>query len=763
MVVLSKNLDALATGIKKNHLGTDSSPFGIAATGINSNQANARLAASANPPDNAGNSLAAARAITINATTTSYQDFVGTVDTSDYYRFILTDTRNFSLSLTGMSADADVELLNGIGSLITFSDNAGTTSEAIQQQLGIGVYYIRVTPYGTSNTNYNLSVSAKIPLPTVSITATDSAAEVATGQIANPGVFTITRTGSVTSALTVSYTAGGTATKGTDYNNITGNTGNTGTITIPVGFTSATISINVVDDSLAEGTETVAIALNANAAYQIGTNSASVAIADNDSPTVTDPTVSNFTATGNTQIDALFNPQKTLWNTSANGGKITYSFYNNTSGAYYGSELVSAVSDAIKTNVRNILATLSTYINVSFVEVADTASNFGVLRYMFSNGPGYAYAYYPSTDRRGGDVHLSSLYELDTVNRFSGAPSSYGYMALAHETLHALGLKHPGNYDAGGGGTLGPYLNPGEDNVTNTIMTYNNGGASALTPMSYDVRALQYLYGARSFNASATNYVFNSLSSYTANGQSFGTVAQNKQTIWDSGGIDTFDFSGLSTSNTYRFDLRQGGILTTQAAYNALSYTDQSGAGTFRTSTFGTAIAYNTVIENLANSKASDYIIANEAANTFSGYTRGIATGNDVYEGTSSQDVLDLSSYSLTDLTASLNSGNLTIGLGTSGSIQVLNYTGASGAMRVKIGSSFYRYSAAGGWQVAAAALVPATQSAVVTSGGVTSQKNLIPVRNLPAVIACNCASCSLNRRLNQVGNSALSDLIHRA
>ncbi|MBY5282771.1 hypothetical protein F2Y95_13620, partial [Aphanizomenon flos-aquae CCAP 1446/1C] len=56
--------------------------------------------------------------------------------------------------------------------------------------------------------------------PTVTISATDAnAAETATGITANPGKFTLSRTGSTTSSLTVNYTVSGTATKGTDYNN----------------------------------------------------------------------------------------------------------------------------------------------------------------------------------------------------------------------------------------------------------------------------------------------------------------------------------------------------------------------------------------------------------------------------------------------------------------------------------------------------------------------------------------------------------------
>ncbi|BAU09863.1 hypothetical protein LEP3755_03380 [Leptolyngbya sp. NIES-3755] len=732
-----------------------------------SGDTNYTLSVSAAPSsiDFAGNTLSTARVITVGTTTTNYQDFVGSVDTNDYYRFSLSDTRNFSLRLTGLTADADVSLLNSTGSFITGSSLGGTSAESITQQLTAGTYYIRVYPY-SGNTNYTLSVSAAPVLPSLSIVATDpTAAEVNSGQAANPGLFTITRTGSTAAALTLSYLVSGSATKGSDYNNITGTTGNTGTITIPVGATSVTIPINVINDALIEASESVVLTLNSGTGYQLGTNSATVTILDNDSPTVPNPTVSTFALTGNNQIDSLLASSRTFWNTSGSGGNITYSFYRNSSGSYYGSEIVTELSETIKTSVRRILSMISSYVNVNFVEVADTANSFGVLRYMFSNlggGGGYAYAYYPGVGV-GGDVHLSSAYESDPVNRFSGAPGNHGYMTLIHETFHAIGLKHPGNYNGSGTGE-GPFLPGGEDNTTNTLMSYNFPGPTAITPMAYDIRALQYLYGVRSYNSTNTNYVFNSVNNYTLNGQVFGTTGTSKQSVWDSGGVDTFNFSGLATTDRYRFDLRGGGLMTTQSAFNSTSYTDRSGTGTYSMTGFGTSIAFNTVIENLVNSRSDDFVIANSAANTFSGYTRGVFTGNDIYEGTNSADVLDLSSYGLADLATTVSSGTLNIRLGTSGTIQVRNYFSSAGSMRVRVGSTFYRYSTTGGWQVAPSPALPANHGELVTaSGGLTSRRDLPAAPDTPAVIACSCAACAVERRLNQLGNSALSDRIRRA
>lgn len=103
--------------------------------------------------DNAGNTLSSARVITVGASATNYTDFVGSTDTNDYYRFAVANTSNLNLSLTGLSSDADVELLNSSGAVITSSSNSGTTAESISRQLTAGTYYIRVFPY-SSSTNY---------------------------------------------------------------------------------------------------------------------------------------------------------------------------------------------------------------------------------------------------------------------------------------------------------------------------------------------------------------------------------------------------------------------------------------------------------------------------------------------------------------------------------------------------------------------------------------------------------------------------------
>ncbi|MGB3204021.1 MAG: S8 family serine peptidase [Crinalium sp.] len=135
-------------------------------------------------------------------------------------------------------------------------------------------------------------------LPVVSIAASDAtAAETPSGQVANQGRYTLTRTGSTTSALTVNYTVGGTATNGTDYQALGGS------ITFAAGQTSVNLPVKVTNDNLVEANETVAVTLSANSAYSIGTASATVTIADNDIGT-------NQTINGSLSTTDLANPTR---------------------------------------------------------------------------------------------------------------------------------------------------------------------------------------------------------------------------------------------------------------------------------------------------------------------------------------------------------------------------------------------------------------------------------------------------------------------
>ena len=73
------------------------------------------------------------------------------------------------------------------------------------------------------------------------------------------------------------YTVTGTATNSSDYTTLSGS------VTIPAGQSSATINVGPIDDTVAEGPETVILTLVDVAGYSVGTPSTdTVTIADNE-------------------------------------------------------------------------------------------------------------------------------------------------------------------------------------------------------------------------------------------------------------------------------------------------------------------------------------------------------------------------------------------------------------------------------------------------------------------------------------------------
>jgi Ca2+-binding RTX toxin-like protein len=327
------------------------------------------------------------------------------------------------------------------------------------------------------------------------------------------------------------------------------------------------------------------------------------------------------------------------------GNTITYSFFSG--GSYYGSETgVRPLSAGVQNFARRIFADIQSLINVNFVEVADSANSYGQVRLMASNSPGYAYAYYPSTNPLGGDVHLNPSYDnANDLNGFQSGIGSHGYMALVHEIGHALGLKHPGDYSRDGSDA--PFLSFGEDNTGNTVMSYNFTGNSAATFMPYDVYTLQNLYGARATNAGNTVYSFATPSYYSDGSVTRGNGNATKLTIWDSGGTDLLDFRSLvSNSGGYRFDLNDGGWISTLAGFNTLRYNALGDASytPYVTTATGTRLAFGASIENLIGTVSNDEITGNSLNNTLWGNSGNDAiyagAGNDILLGGYGSDLL---------------------------------------------------------------------------------------------------------------------------
>ncbi|MBF2014650.1 MAG: pre-peptidase C-terminal domain-containing protein [Rivularia sp. T60_A2020_040] len=112
--------------------------------------------------DYAGNTLDTARTIALDSGEIIFRDSVGNSDIEDFYRLNLNNPNNkLDLSINGLSADADLELLNSSGEIIARAANSGNIGESLSiNNLENGAYYIRVLQgIEPTNTNYNLSLS----------------------------------------------------------------------------------------------------------------------------------------------------------------------------------------------------------------------------------------------------------------------------------------------------------------------------------------------------------------------------------------------------------------------------------------------------------------------------------------------------------------------------------------------------------------------------------------------------------------------------
>ena len=363
-------------------------------------------------------------------------------------------------------------------------------------------------------------------------------------------------------------------------------------------------------------------------------------------------------ASGDYRIDALLSAYKLSTTT------VTYSFYSDAvfGGSYYGTERVSEVSEGVKTNVRAIMAFYSTLMNVTFVEVAETSSTIGYIRFMDSSAASYAYAYYPASTAMfslSGDVHLNPSYDrLGDTNGFQHPAGEHGYVSLIHEIGHAVGLKHPHDGTAN--------LPSADDNHSHTVMSYNFPGESPGTPMAFDMLALHYLYGPRALRSGNDTYAFTrpAIDQFNVGGQlllnpSYGT----KQTIWDTGGFNVLDLSGITASASgYRLDLKPLGWLSTNANY---------------VSTYlyaGAVIGPGVSVRQVINSSGNDTIYANAAANVFSGYAANRVTGADVLYDADGADTVDLSGYAAGQVTETASGSDLVLGFGANGSLTVKGY-----------------------------------------------------------------------------------------
>jgi hypothetical protein len=330
-----------------------------------------------------------------------------------------------------------------------------------------------------------------------------------------------------------------------------------------------------------------------------------------------------ISSSAGTGTDAAALASGTQWLTRDAAGKtvITYSFatvnsaFADESARFSASIMEFSAQD--KATTRTLLATVASVCNVAFVEVADSGTQCGQMRYAYSEAPnsmGYAgFAFYPSDASIGGDVWIGA-------DQSTAKWDFYRADLILHETLHAMGLKHPFE----GAVRLDSQTNA----IPNTVMSYSPVAGSSsgslsrypVEPMSLDIQQLQNLYGAADHNVGDTVY--------NLADPSFRT---NFRALWDSAGIDTLDASSVGAG--VLLDLNGG--TRSDIGVEVGSYALFDGTPVNGSYTATLSLANATRIENAIGSAFGDVLVGNDFDNTLNG-----GNGNDLLDGKAGNDAM---------------------------------------------------------------------------------------------------------------------------
>ena len=155
---------------------------------------------------------------------------------------------------------------------LTVASNGTLSGTPAASDAGPNSFAVKVTNEQGAFAEATLQIPVAYPVSVTASDATASENDLSTGTI----IFT--RSGPTTADLTVGFSLSGTAQAGSDF------VSPGGSVTIPAGQSSATVTITPLDDALLEPSETVILNLTPSAGYALGaTTTATVIIADDES------------------------------------------------------------------------------------------------------------------------------------------------------------------------------------------------------------------------------------------------------------------------------------------------------------------------------------------------------------------------------------------------------------------------------------------------------------------------------------------------
>ncbi|HGW5537069.1 serine 3-dehydrogenase [Pseudomonas aeruginosa] len=336
--------------------------------------------------------------------------------------------------------------------------------------------------------------------------------------------------------------------------------------------------------------------------------------------------------------------------------RLTYSFRTEDSNVFDDPQAnmgdFVAFTNLQKAQTRLSMQSWADVANVELTEAAEGETGDLTLGGYSNAGMGTAFAFLPVE----GDIYEGQAWFLNSDVNLNPGLNNYGRTTLTHEIGHQLGLKHPGDYNAGVGDPSYVDASYAQDTRAYSVMSYwgeaetgqnymstqsvqillwtvdvkvpNYGSA----PQLDDIAAIQSLYGANmTTRTDNTVYGFNSNA-----GRDFYSVSNDDSvpifSVWDAGGVDTFDFSGFSEDQKINL--------------NEASFSNIGGL------TGNVSIASGVALENAIGGSGNDLFIGNASANILIG-----GSGNDVFWGGEGADTFNggdgLDTFVFTDLVES--------------------------------------------------------------------------------------------------------------